>query len=136
MNNLATVQQLYASLALRDFAAAKSLFASDIEWVQAEGLPNSRRHTGPDAVIHEVFDKYHQEWDDWKFTVHQWLDSGATIVTLGEYGGVNRETARPMRAAFAHVYDLKDGKIFRFRQFAVTARSRDAMPVHIQTRPF
>ncbi len=136
MNNLAVIQSLYAALARKDFAAAQALFAPDIEWIQAESLPNAARHVGPAAVMHEVFDKYHEEWNDWQFTVHQFIDAGSTVVSLGEYSGVHRETEQPMRAAFAHIYDLRDGKITRFRQYADTARIRDALPAHIKTRPF
>ncbi len=127
MNNLAIVQQFYSALAQKDTAAARAFLAPDIEWNQAEGWPEGSRHVGPEAVLREVLDKNHEEWADWQFNVNQWIEAGDTIVALGEYRGTNRDTGRAMRAAFAHVYDLQDGKIIRFRQYADTARLRDAL---------
>ena len=135
MSNLAVVQQLYAALNNRDAAAARGLFAPEIEWNQTAGFPGGGRHVGPEAVLHEVLEKHHDDWTEWQAVVHQFLEAGESIVALGEYRGTHRETDRSMTAAFAHVYDLKDGKIVRFRQFADTARIREALPAHILTRP-
>jgi ketosteroid isomerase-like protein len=59
--------------------------------------------------------------------VHEYLDAGDTIVAIGEYHGTYKSTGKSMSAAFAHVYDLRDGRITRFRQFTDTAMLRAAM---------
>ncbi len=135
MSNLTAVQRLYAALAQGDHAIARELFAPEIEWIHTAGFPGGGRHVGAEAVVHEVFDQHRDDWTEWQAVVHQWLEMGDTVVALGEYRGTSRETARFMTAAFAHVYDLQDGKIIRFREYADTAHIRDALPPHVHTRP-
>jgi uncharacterized protein len=42
------------------------------------------------------------------------------VVVIGRYEGRHHITQKPMQATAAHVYDLKDGKVSRFRMFADT----------------
>lgn len=42
------------------------------------------------------------------------------MVTLGTYSGVNKATGKPMRAPFAHVWRVADGKCQRFDMYADT----------------
>ncbi len=48
-------------------------------------------------------------------------------MALGEYRGTHKQTGRSTVAAFAHVYDLRDGRITRFRQYTDTAMVAEAM---------
>jgi ketosteroid isomerase-like protein len=126
MGNLSTVQAMYRALGRRDLDAVRELLAPDIEWIQSAGFPGGGRHVGADAVLEEVFARFATEWSDWQAVVHQWLDAGETIVALGEYRGTYKATARSTVAAFAHVYDLRDGRIVCFRQYADTAKICEA----------
>lgn len=127
MNHLALVQRLYDAFAQRDWATIRELFAPDIEWIQNEGFPGGGRHIGTDAVLNTVFAKFRDEWDSWRAVVTEWLDAGDAIVALGEYRGTHRATGKIAVAAFAHVYEVREGRITRFRQFTDTAKIRDAM---------
>ncbi len=127
MNNLALVQRLYGAFGQRDWATIRELFAPDIEWIQNEGFPGGGRHVGADAVLNDVFAKFRDEWDPWRAVVVEWLDTGHAIVALGEYRGTHRVTGKSTVAAFAHVYEVRDGRIICFRQFTDTAKLRDAM---------
>ncbi len=127
MNHLSIVQRLYAAFGQRDWATIHELFAPNIEWIQNEGFPGGGRHVGADAVLNDVFAKFRDEWDSWRAVVIEWLDAGHAIVALGEYHGTHRGTGKSTVAAFAHVYEVRDGRITRFRQFTDTAKLRDAM---------
>lgn len=127
MNNLAIVQRLYAAFGQRDWPTIYELFASDIEWIQNEGFPGGGRHVGADAVLNNVLAKFRPEWISWQAVVTEWLDAGHAIVALGEYRGTHRATGKSAIAAFAHVYEVREGRITRFRQFTDTAMIRDAM---------
>jgi hypothetical protein len=127
LSNRAVVEQLYAAFAARDLPRIRELFAPDIEWNQNAGFPNGGRHVGVDVVLKDVFGKFRTDWSAWKVVVHEYLDAGDTIVAIGEYQGTHRLTGRTMTAAFAHVYDVRDGRITRFRQFTDTAMIRAAM---------
>jgi hypothetical protein len=126
MPNLATVQEMYRALARRDLGAVREILDPGIEWIQREGFPGGGRHIGADAVLQGVFAKFAADWVDWQAVVHQWLDAGETIVALGEYRGTFKATGKSTAAAFAHVYDVKGGRIVRFRQYADTAKVCEA----------
>ena len=46
--------------------------------------------------------------------------SGDRVVALGQYEGTHAETGREMVSHFAHVYEVRDGRIARFDQIADT----------------
>ena len=127
MSNVAVIRDLYAAFAARDVERIRRLFHPDIEWIQNEGFPGGGRHVGAHAVLNDVFAKFRAEWSSWAAPVHEWLDAGDTVVALGEYHGTHKGTGRSVVAAFAHVYDVRDGRITRFRQYTDTAMVRDAM---------
>jgi ketosteroid isomerase-like protein len=127
MTNLQLIQHLYTAFAARDTATLLQLFHPDIEWIQNDGFPNGGRHVGAATVLDDVFAKFRTDWSAWQAPVHQYLDAGDTIIALGEYRGTHKQTNKPMTAAFAHVYDVKDGRITRFRQYTDTAQIRAAM---------
>ena len=126
-SNVALVRDLYAAFAARDAGRIRELFHPDIEWNQNEGFPNGGRHVGTDVVLDDVFAKFRSDWSEWKVIVEQYLDAGDTVIAIGEYRGTYKATGRSMRAAFAHVYDVRGGRITRFRQFTDTAMLRAAM---------
>jgi ketosteroid isomerase-like protein len=111
----------------RDTGRIRALFHPDIEWNQNAGFPDGGRHVGVDVVLDDVFGRFRTEWSAWQVDVHEYLDAGDTIVAIGEYHGTYQSTGKSMSAAFAHVYDLRDGRITRFRQFTDTAMLRAAM---------
>ena len=127
MSNLPIVQQLYDAFARRDAAALRRIFDPHIEWIQNEGFPGGGRHVGADAVLDGVFARFRVEWQSWRAVVHEWLDAGDTVVALGEYQGTHKTTGKSAVAAFAHVYDLRAGRVVRFRQYTDTFMVRAAM---------
>lgn len=127
MSNVQTVQRLYDAFARRDADTIRRLFHPDIEWIQNEGFPGGGRHVGADAVLNDVFAKFRVEWAEWKAVVVEWLAAGPTVIAIGEYCGTHKVTGRSAVAAFAHVYDLREGRIVRFRQYTDTAKVAEAM---------
>ena len=61
------------------------------------------------------------------FKIENLPELESMIVVIGEYQGIHSVSRKPMRAAAAHVYNLRDGKISRFRMFADTKPMWDAM---------
>jgi ketosteroid isomerase-like protein len=124
--NLAIVQALYAALGKGDGDRVLEILHPEVEWIQNEGFPGGGRFVGADQVYEKVFNRLVDEWDGWQAEVGRWLDAGESVVALGAYRGTFRETGKTMRAAFAHVYWLRDGRIVRFEQYADTAKIAEA----------
>ena len=120
MNNIRIVQDLYDAFGRKDEARLRELLAPEIEWVQCAGFPGGGRRHGVEEVLEKVFGGLHSSWQDFRTPVEEYLDAGEHVVALGRYEGTHAETGRSMTAVFAHVYEVRDGRIVRFRQFVDT----------------
>jgi ketosteroid isomerase-like protein len=120
MSNLRVVQDLYAAFRAKDEERLRELFAPDVEWIQCAGFPGGGTRKGVDEVLAKVFAGLQSEWSDWRVPIDEFIDGGDTIVALGRYAGTHGTTGRSMEAVCAHVYDVADGRITRYRQYADT----------------
>ncbi|HEY4591840.1 MAG TPA: nuclear transport factor 2 family protein, partial [Thermoanaerobaculia bacterium] len=124
--DLEIVQALYAALKEGDGDRVLEILHPEVEWIQNEGFPGGGRFVGAETVYERVFNRLVDEWDGWQAEVGRWLKADDSVVALGAYRGTCRKTGKSMRAAFAHVYWLYDGRIVRFEQYADTAKIAEA----------
>lgn len=101
--------------------------ASDAEWTEAAGFPYAGTYVGPDAIVAGVFRRLATEWIGYRADVHTFLEDGDRVAAFGIYSGTYKATGRSMRAAFAHLYEVKDGKIVRMMQYVDTHLVRKAL---------
>ncbi len=127
MTNIEVNRELYRCFRGRDDEGFLRICTEDLEWVQNAGFPNGAVRHGPQAVVEGVFRGNRGEWDGFAYHIDEMLDAGASVVVLGRYEGIHHRTRKPMQAAAAHVYDLRDGRVCRFRMFADTKPMWDAM---------
>ncbi len=123
----ATVYALYRAFRTGDHQAFAALCTEDLEWVQNPGFPGGATRHGPDAVVEGVFKALGDEWERFAYRIEEVLEAGQTVIVTGAYEGRHRGTGKAMRAAAAHVYDLRGSKVCRFRMFADTKTLWDAM---------
>jgi uncharacterized protein len=79
-------------------------------------------------VVEGVFKSNDERWEKFSFHIDQYLDAGDSVIVIGAYVGRNRQSQKSLHAAATHIYDLRDGKVCRFRMFADTKTIWDAMP--------
>lgn len=126
-SNIEIIQELYRSFREKDYDAFLQVCTPDLQWIQNEGFPRGTTYQGAEAVVDRVFKAFNDDWEAWSFEIEQWLDAGETIVVIGSYIGEHRLPGRVLRSPAAHVYDLQNGKVWRFRQFTDTQLIWDAM---------
>lgn len=127
MNNIEIIQELYRAFREKDYDAFLRITTEDLEWIQNEGFPGGATRKGASEVIEKVFKVNDNNWEDFSYQIEQILDAGNSIIAIGRYAGHHRVSGKSMRAVTAHVYDLRDGKVWRFRMFADTKTIWDAM---------
>ncbi|WP_437963721.1 nuclear transport factor 2 family protein [Sorangium sp. So ce260] len=127
MSHTALVEELYRAFKTKDFESFRRLCAPDIEWIQNAGFPGGKTHRGVQAVVDDVFKAFSGEWSAWGFSIEEILSAERSVVVLGRYEGVHRATGRSFSSSAAHVYDIEDAKIRRFRQYTDTKVIWDAM---------
>ncbi len=129
MTNSAIILRLYDVIKAGNHDAFRSMCHEDLAWIQMPGFPGGGHHHGADAVIEGVFKKLGQLWASFRFDhdeMHEVADNG--VLVIGIYQGTHQSGAS-FRATTAHFYQLKDGKILRFRQFTDTKLVADAFGV-------
>ena len=125
--SLQTITALYDALARGDVTTVRPLLDPQIEWTEAEGFPLAGTYHGPDAVVRGVLMRLAAEWTDFQTAADTFVDGGETIVVLGHYLGTYKATARSVRAPFAHVWTVRDGRAIRYVQYTDTWLVRQAV---------
>ena len=117
----------YAASDRHDLDGMLAQVSPEVQWTEMAGFPCAGTHTGPTAVVEQVFKRLGQEWEGFSFTLGALYDAGSTVVATGEYAGTYRKTGKGMRARVAHVWQVSDGKVIAFEQFTDTLLVHKAM---------
>ena len=125
--NLDIIRGAYEAFARGDVPGVLGIMEPEIAWTEAEGFPYAGTYHGPDEILNQVFMKLGTEWDGYSAVPEEFVDGGDTIVALGVYSGTYKATGKHMRAPFAHLWKLKDGKAVLFRQYTDTALVQQAL---------
>lgn len=127
--NRELVEHLYDAFAKGDVAAVLGAFDPAIEWREAEGYRYSDRnpYRGPQAIAEGVFQRLGTDVADFRIAVHNMIESGETVVVEGRYTATVKETGTALDAQFAHVWEVKNGRITRFQQYTDTDQWNVAM---------
>jgi ketosteroid isomerase-like protein len=126
-DNLETVRNIYQAFGRGDVPSVLAALAPDVSWTEAEGFPYRGTYVGPDAVLKNVFMRLGTEWEGFSVVPHEFVAQGDTVVCLGQYSGKYNATGKSFSAPYAHVWNLRNGKVVRFRQFTDTAVVQSAL---------
>lgn len=121
-DNVILIQGIYEGFASGDIPAVLKRLSPDVVWNEAENFPYADKnpYVGHDAIVKGVFARLGGEWNGFAVVVEDILDAGDTIVALGRYHGAHKQTGKEIRAQFAHVWNVADGKAVRFQQYTDT----------------
>lgn len=122
------VQAFYHSFRSKNYERFKELCTPDLEWIQMPGFPGGGTWHGPDEVIAKVFQGNDGRWEGFGFEVSEYHDAGSTVTVVGTYRGTHRESGKSFAAPTVHLCDLREGRVWRFRQFTDTKLICDALP--------
>lgn len=115
--NRAIVQQAYADFAAGDVDAFLAILDPEVVWTDAEGYPYAGTYVGPDALVEGLLTRIGAEWTDYTVVTDTYVADGDRVVALGTYTGTYTATGRSVEAPFAHVWQLAEGRVVRFRQY-------------------
>ena len=127
------VRSMYEAFGRGDVPAVLGAMAADIEWHEAEGMPYGGVYHGPDEVAQKVFGPLLEDVPDFALTPEEFIPSGDTVAVVIRYTGTGKATGKALNLLVAHVWDVRDGKIARFRQFADTAKYLEVVPAEAAT---
>jgi ketosteroid isomerase-like protein len=116
------VKGIYDALGKGDAPAVLGTFSPQINWREAENFLYADRnpYAGPQAVAEGVFQRIAADVENFAVLPERFVDGGETVVVEGRYRGKIKATGTPVDAQFAHVWQLRDGKVVRFQQYTDT----------------
>ncbi|MGY1709177.1 nuclear transport factor 2 family protein [Geodermatophilus sp. SYSU D00758] len=129
-SNVDTMQALYEAFGRGEVETVVAGMTEDVEWHEAESHPRhpGRAFTGPQEVVENVFAPLAADFEDFRVNPRRFLGDGDTVVVEGRYTATRgTATGLPLDIPFAHVWDLRDGRIARFQQYTDTRRLAEVM---------
>lgn len=127
------VEGVYAAFARGDVPGVLGAMADEIEWHEAEGMPYGGVHRGGDAVARNVFGPITTDIPDFAVTPIELIPSGDTVAVVVRYTGTGKSTGKELDLEVVHVWDVRDGKVVRFRQFPDTVKFLEVVPSEVAT---
>jgi ketosteroid isomerase-like protein len=129
--NKQVIEGLYEAFGRGDVPSIIGALDPEIEWWEAENFiyADKNPYRGPQTVLMGVFGRIMNDWDGFTVTPEEVLDAGDTIVGRGHYAGKYQKTGRSVKAQFAHVFKMRDGKVVKFQQYTDTAQFQNAVSV-------
>ena len=127
------VRGVYDAFGRGDVPAVLGAFADDIEWFEAEGMPYGGVYRGGEAVAQNVFGPITEDVVGFALAVEELFGSGATVAAVLRYTGTGKATGKALDVPAVHVWDIRDGKLARFRQYIDTVKYAEVVPASVTT---
>ena len=127
-DSIDVVRGIYEALGRGDVAAVLGAMADDVEWHEAAGMPYGGVYHGGEAVAENVFGPIMRDIPNFAVVAEEFVGSGDTVAVVVRYTGTGRATGKQLDLPVAHVWNVRDRKIARFRQFIDTAIFREVVP--------
>lgn len=121
------VKAHYAASDRGDLEGMLAPLADDCAWTEAAGFPCAGTYIGPEEVKKNVFFALGDLFDNFTFTLSQLLDAGSHVVGVGLYTATAKSTGKSFEARVTHVWEVDEGKVVKFEQFADTKLVADAL---------
>jgi ketosteroid isomerase-like protein len=125
------VKRVYGAFAQGDIPTVLEAFADDIEWYEAEGMPYGGLHRGGEAVLQKVFGPIAEDVEGFAVVPQEFMGSSDAVAAVVRYQGTGKATGKPLDLPVVHVWDIRDGKVARFRQFIDTVKFAEVVPVSV-----
>jgi uncharacterized protein len=122
--NVEVVRRTFEAYNRGDFAEAVAELAPDVVWEIGQELPA----LGP-AAIKSMWERWEDPWDELETVPEEYIDAGDQVVVTVRYSGRGRGSGIELDDLLFDVYDLREGKIVRKREFKTRAEALAAAGV-------
>ncbi|MCW2295366.1 nuclear transport factor 2 family protein [Rhodococcus erythropolis] len=136
--NIELIEKVYRGFDQQDVQMVLDVLDENIEWNEAEGTywHADSPYIGHQAILDGVFAKIAEDFDDMRVIPDRIVGLGKTVIMQGRYQAKScRRTGRPLDAQVVHVWDLHDGKAFRFQQYVDSYHVSETMGLNTVQHP-
>lgn len=102
-------------------------FHPDIEWIEPEGYPWGRTFVGHDDVAGLFRTAAGMLGPEWRVEPERFIATEEGVLVLGHHRG--RASRGAWEVPFAMVWQMRDGRAARFRQYGDSVLMREAAGV-------
>jgi ketosteroid isomerase-like protein len=115
------IRKYYSEIAQGNRQGALDLLDANVSWTEAENSPYfAGELSGVDVVVEGVVKPIGRDFEGFAGIPEEFLTQGDRTAVFGTYTGRLRLNGRPLRAAFVHLWTVRNGRIVAFRQFTDT----------------
>ncbi len=125
--NVDIIKSGYDNFAKGDIPAVLAILDPNVRWTEPAGLPYPGTFVGHAEVVDKVFKQVAGDWDDFEIAPDEFIDAGDTVIAVGEVKGTAKATGKKLKAAYAHIWRLRDGVVVSFVEYVDTALAREAL---------
>lgn len=126
-NNIETVKKFYDILMNGDPNNLHQVMDSDVQLNMMKGWPYGGDYNGLNTAIQDFFSKVWTLLNPFTLEVHEYIDAGDKVLSIGTYHTPHKKTGMDMPCEFAHIWSVKAGKLTRLQQFADTVQISRAL---------
>ena len=127
------VRGVYEAFGRGDVQAVLGVMAEEFEWYEAEGMPYGGLYRTWEAVAENVLGPLLEDIPNFEATPVEFIASVDKVAAIVRYTGSGKATGKQLDLPVVHVWDVRDGKIARFRQFADTATFLQVVRAEVAT---
>jgi ketosteroid isomerase-like protein len=127
------VRDVYEAFGRGDLQAVLGTMAHEFACYEAEGIPYGGLYRNWEAVVQNVLGPLIEHIPNFEATPEEFITSDGTVAAVVRYTGSGKTTGKQLDLPVVHVWDVRDGKIARFRQFADTAKFREVVAAEVAT---
>lgn len=119
--NVNTMRNAYEAFNRGDIAAVLEAFDPQIEWREpGGGRAPQGTYKGAQSVANDVFATVPENFEEFEAQPERFIDAGEYLVVVGTFRGT-RKAGGQMDAAFAHVWQMREGKAVSFHNHVEAA---------------
>ncbi|MGQ0771852.1 MAG: nuclear transport factor 2 family protein [Nitrososphaerota archaeon] len=126
MSNVELIKKFYTAFKNKDKQTYLSICDNKIEWITMVGMPSGGRYFGIKGVFEDYFPRMLGNFAEFHAIPETYLGSKDHVVVIGRYQGVSKH-GKKFDAPFSHIYQIKDSKIIKFRQFTDTQKIQESL---------
>ena len=123
--NTETVKECYAAFQRGDIATILSKLDDNIEWEGVKGTEGVAPHAGVRrgrGAVTEFFQTVGSTLEFHAFEPKEFIAQDDTVVAIGSYRATVKTTKKSIASDWAMIFNFRDGKITRFREFTDSAQ--------------
>jgi len=123
--NTQTVQECYHAFQRGDIATILAALDDNVEWEGVKGTEGVAPHAGVRrgrGAVTEFFQQVGATLEFHTFEPKEFVAQGDTVVSVGSYRATVKATKKSIASDWAMIFNFRDGKITRFREFTDSAQ--------------